>query len=50
VVSSLRKVDKAASKRGPNGDYIDPIQAVDLVNGYQPVVPASPRPSIPQHF
>ena len=42
VVSSLRQIDEARSKRGPNGDYIDPIQTLDLNRGYQPVVPGTP--------
>lgn len=42
VVSSMRKVDEARSKRGPNGDYVDPIQALDLAGGYQPVTPGQP--------
>ncbi len=39
VVSSMRKVDQARSKRGPNGDYTDPIQTIDLLRDHQPVVP-----------
>jgi uncharacterized protein len=42
VVSSMRQVDEARSKRGPNGDYIDPIQTLDLKRGYAPVVPGEP--------
>lgn len=42
VVSSLRRVDETRSKRGPNGDYVDPIQMLDLVRGYEPVVPGKP--------
>jgi putative CocE/NonD family hydrolase len=41
VVSSLRKVDEARSKRGPNGDYVDPIQTLD-VRDYVPVSPGDP--------
>jgi hypothetical protein len=42
VVSSLREVDEARSKRGPNGDYVDPIQTLDLLRGYHPVVVGQP--------
>jgi putative CocE/NonD family hydrolase len=42
VVSSMREVDEARSKRGPNGDYVDPIQTLDLLRGYRPVVPGQP--------
>lgn len=42
VVSSLRQVDEARSKRGLNGDYVDPIQTLDLLRGYHPVVPGQP--------
>ncbi|WP_166905680.1 CocE/NonD family hydrolase [Mycobacterium sp. DL440] len=42
VVSSMRQVDEARSKRGPNGDYVDPIQTLDLKSGYSPVVPGKP--------
>ncbi len=42
VVSSMRQVDEGRSKRGPNGDYIDPIQLIDVKRGYHPVVPGQP--------
>lgn len=42
VVSSLRQVDESRSKRGPNGDYIDPIQLLDYKHGYHPVIPGKP--------
>lgn len=42
VVSSMRQVNESRSKRGPNGDYIDPIQTIDIKRGYQPVVPGKP--------
>lgn len=44
VVSSMRQINETASKHGPNGDYTDPIQSVDLVGGYQPVAPHQPTP------
>src|SRR5947208_1614376 len=42
VVASVRKIDEERSKRGPNGDYVDPVQALDLIPDYQPVVPDQP--------
>jgi putative CocE/NonD family hydrolase len=42
VVSSMRQVDEDRSKCGPNGDYVDPIQTLDLKRGYDPVVPGKP--------
>jgi predicted acyl esterase len=42
VVSSMRAIDETRSKRAPNGDYVDPIQSLDLIRGYKPVVPGKP--------
>jgi uncharacterized protein len=42
VVSSMRQVDESRSKRGPNGDYVDPIQTLDLIRAYWPVTPGEP--------
>lgn len=42
VVSSMRQVDETRSKRAPNGDYVDPIQTLDLARAYEPVIPGKP--------
>lgn len=44
VVSSERRIDEQRSTRGPNGDYIDPYQTLDMIRDYDPVVPGRPTP------